>query len=372
MARRTGRSYNPYYPTSRSRIEASLMSGKLGRRPSIFSFSSTATSISRTLIRSLSNSDAARVRAVTFLVSRLFHAERRRKADGPSHKRSSRPASSNAGRKAVPREERHRSNRQDEIHAATRPAPRSPATPSRVVGPRPPTSPAPGLVPHGDAASPRTPAHLENTPATTVTPDPRLPKITLQRPTPQPDSPAPAGLGLSMAEGPPQSPSPNPASPLHSSPPLGAINVPQVQDAALQKFFHDIAEQLQLIGSASPRSSIAMDSPMQSPALSHAGTTALPTPLTTPIETEAPVLPVIQRPKPLRASTDQPVATTHPKNSKRRSYLGDAPARDNVVASFLQSAPVQSEKARNPTPTSTDSKRKSRRMSDYPVQADRS
>ena len=296
-------------------------------------------------------------------------AEKRRKADESNHRRSSRPVSSNATRKAVPREERHRhQTRHDDMHTATRPAPRSPATPSRVAGPRPPTSPALGQ-PIAGATSPRTPAHLDQSsrPPATVTPvDPRLPKIALQRPTPQPESsPAPAGLGLSMAVGPPASPSPNPNVQITSSPPLGGINVPQVQDAALQKFFHDIAEQLQLIGSASPRSSLAMESPMQSPALSQGETTAPSSPLPTPTETEVPVLPAIKRPMPSRANTDQPTSTqtAKPEATKRRSYLGDASARDNAATLNRHSTQLVGEKVRKPITGAKDSRRKSKRMS---------
>ncbi|CAD6587059.1 MAG: hypothetical protein TREMPRED_004650 [Tremellales sp. Tagirdzhanova-0007] len=292
--------------------------------------------------------------------------EKRRKPDESGHRRSSRPVSSNATRKAVPREERHRI-RHDDVHTATRPAPRSPATPSRVAGPRPPTSPALGLMPTAGATSPRTPAHLDQSSRlpSTVTPviDPRLPKITLQRPTPQPESsPAPAGLGLSIAVSPPASPTPSPILSITSSPPLGGINVPQVQDAALQKFFHDIAEQLQLIGFASPRSSLAMDSPMQSPALSQGETTASSSPLPTPTETEAPVLPAIRRPMPSRAATDQPTVTqtAKPEVTKRRSYLGDASERDNAVTFNRHSIQVVGEKVRKPITGAKDSRRKSK------------
>lgn len=235
---------------------------------------------------------------------------------------------------------------------------------------------------------PATPVHLEAKGArgVTVTPvDPRLPKIMLQRPTPSPtDGPAPTtGLGF-MIPAPPPSPSPQPhvntgsVSP-HGSPPLGVvpIAVPHVEDAALQKFFHDIAEQLQLIGSASPRSSIAMDSPMASPALSQGGSTALETPMPTPGPLDGPILqgaqanmPVKSRPPiPPRAQSDAPVPSPKPDlaTQKRRSYLGDATSRDNTMQqtnSTTQRHSIQltGEKVRKSiAPTKTDSKRKSKR-----------
>lgn len=66
------------------------------------------------------------------------------------------------------------------------------------AGPRPATSPAPGLAADSGIASPRTPGHLEKSvkyPTSATPVDPRLPKITLQSPSlHQEGSPAPAGL----------------------------------------------------------------------------------------------------------------------------------------------------------------------------------
>lgn len=190
-----------------------------------------------------------------------------------------------------------------------------------------------------------------------------------------------------MIPAPPPTPSPQPQIPVgivapHGSPPLSvnAINVPQVEDAALQKFFHDIAEQLQLIGSASPRSSIAMDSPMASPALTQGGSTAPGTPIPTPEPIEGAVLqgaqanmPVKPRPPiPPRAYTDVPAPSPKPDlvGQKRRSYLGDATSRDNTMQQTVgpggqrHSIQLTGEKARKSiVPTKTDSKRKSKRKS---------
>lgn len=191
------------------------------------------------------------------------------------------------------------------------------------AGPRPATSPAPGLAADSGIASPRTPGHLEKSvkyPTSATPVDPRLPKITLQSPSlHQESSPAPAGLV-------------SPLRSLHQPLPhqihtarsptarrSAVFIVAQVQDAALRKFFHDIADQLQLIGNASPRSSPAMESSMQSPALSQGESTAPPTPLPTPTEIEAPKPPIIARPMPSRAATDQPTSKHRPETTKRRS-----------------------------------------------------
>jgi hypothetical protein len=284
----------------------------------------------------------------------------RRKRDP---KRSSRPTS--ASRKAVPREDRRRTDSpRKPAPTASRPAPKSPATPSRVAGPRGPSmvdeKPAATIRIVGPPAGPRTPLP-DKSPAAPV--DPRLPKITVQRATPQAEAPATTGLGLSIPA-PPASPSPNA---VPNSPPLGGINVPQVQDAALQKFFHDIAEQLQLIGSASPRSSIVVDSPMGSPALSQGGDNTLPnTPLPTPlpievVSMEKTVAPVKPRPIPTRAATDGPKPSPIPDVQRRRSYLGDASARENV-APQRYSTQIAGEKMRKRIPAISDStKRKSKR-----------
>jgi len=146
---------------------------------------------------------------------------------------------------------RHRRSRPSSTKTASRPAPRSPRA---VQGPRGPRE---------DRVS----ALRQSQP--TGTPE-AVPKITVQKATP-------TGLGLSMnTPTAPPSPSPTPSptpsarpSPL-ASPALPGIHgapitVPQVDDAALQKFFHDIAEQLQLIGSASPRSSLAIEFPNPPP-----------------------------------------------------------------------------------------------------------
>ena len=148
-------------------------------------------------------------------------------------------------------------------------------------------------------SSPMTPPHPLGQVKSVV--DRALPQITVQIPTPQNDnaqipsplaSPSPSPLANAIhtemaplgqvaagAAGSPTptgalpttpSPSPRlgePTSTTPSSPPVGNISVPQVQDAALQKFFHDIAVQLQLIGGASPRSSLAIDVPALLPGL---------------------------------------------------------------------------------------------------------
>lgn len=266
---------------------------------------------------------------------------------------------------------------------ASRPAPpapgKSPMTPSRrnvIGGPRPPSrgatpaaSPNPD-VPHKstirlvqqrelESDSPRTPPQpLTQQPINPISPtptpakyavDPRLPKIHVQVPTPQNDTPLAAGLGLNMPIQPqqPSTPSPAPASErvaasgMTGSPPIGSISVPKVQDAALQKFFHDIAEQLQLIGSASPRSSIAIETPAPTPTLVQ--DELMPSPLQigreyndvdmeAPITSPPPPPPArIERPLPVRAQTDMPVAPPLRQDPvRRRSYLGDASERDNV------------------------------------------
>lgn len=335
-------------------------------------------------------------------------AERRRRES--SHKRSSRSTVPSDLRRPVQRTipEGEGKNRtegsRDRRHArdhqspqATRPAPKSPAPP-RVNGPR--AAPSPVVAAASDIAGqggdvqsrPVTPVHLvpgTATDATTVTPvDPRLPKILLQRPTPSPDVTAQPTTGLGfMIPAPPPSPSPQPqltmtqyttTSP-HGSPPLGVnpIAVPQVQDAALQKFFHDIAEQLQLIGSASPRSSIAMESPLASPALTQGGSTAPATPIPTPEPSNAPILqsaqamPIKPRPSVARANTDGASVgkEQNGQSQKRRSYLGDASARDNTISSRAPnpnrgSLQLTGDKTRRSVIVGkTDSKRKSKRES---------
>ncbi|WWD10158.1 hypothetical protein V865_008292 [Kwoniella europaea PYCC6329] len=326
--------------------------------------------------------------------SRRVTTERRRKPESisSSHRRSTRSTTSTTAsangsvRKAVPREEREKKRERyrssisgdkenTNPHTATRPAPipipavlttKSPATPTaRVIGPRPspnPNEPQDRLVnkhtSNGISLGPRTPAHLEKIveqPSTITPVDPRLPKITLQRPTPgstEQSQIAQTGLGLNLnitnkpttTYSSPPSPSPSPATATATAvglgmqcSALGNINVPQVQDAALQKFFHDIAEQLQLIGSASPRSSIVVpgtstspsgpSSPMASPALSQMEET-ITTP-TTPIIEIPPMMTGINRPAQRRSMTEQPVPNTAPKPklpeiTKRRSYLGDS------------------------------------------------
>ncbi|WVQ98704.1 hypothetical protein IAU59_005835 [Kwoniella sp. CBS 9459] len=362
--------------------------------------------------------------------------ERRRKSENTSsgHRRSTRSTASStitAGtggstiRKAVPRAERERERHaQGEkentnpitTHTATRPAPtpaashKAQTTPgSRVAGPRPSPSPSPNpdLTERGAngssrttatssaaAASPRTPAHLDKAndkvQPFAVTPiDPRLPKITLQRPTPDaqaaqavaaaaPAAIGPTGLGLNINVAPPPSPSPAPSSPplgMAVGAALGNINVPQVQDAALQKFFHDIAEQLQLIGSASPRTSLIGGSPLPSPAISQGETITTPTtpnmdlppvPSPQPRHKDQFRLPEPQanRPAPLRSITEPPQPNTAPRPevSKRRSYLGDATNRDNVYANHVaqpQRHSIGFEKVRKVSGAS-ESKRKSK------------
>lgn len=208
---------------------------------------------------------------------------------------------------------------------------------------------------------PVTPVHLRpaqaESPAATAH-DPRMPKIMLQRATPEATDKVPTGLGFTIPAAPP-SPSPLGQSattaertpipgipggqPVVTAPPLshlGNISVPHVEDAALQKFFHDIAEQLHLIGSASPRSSIAMDSPMASPALSQGGSTAPGTPIPTPGPIDGPILqntanaPVKPRPPvPTRTQSDTPAGTVkvNVHEQRRRSYLGDATSRENTM-----------------------------------------
>ncbi|WVR05278.1 hypothetical protein IAU60_002290 [Kwoniella sp. DSM 27419] len=316
----------------------------------------------------------------------------RRKADAASssHRRSNRStvgssaattAASGTGsvRKAVPREDRERERRSARSHedkensaqhTATRPAPspagpaggstasdRSPTTPtSRVAGPRPAPSPNPDTnSARYSLTSPRTPAHGEKSAPhpSTVTPlDPKLPKITLQKPTPdaqgqsQAQKAAATGLGLNINVAVPSSPSPGPGSPtlpMAVGTALGNINVPQVQDAALQKFFHDIAEQLQLIGSASPRSSLIGGSPLPSPALSQGETVTTPTtptfdiqPLPSPNAPAGPKRESAQAPRPplFRSINEPQVPNTAPKPEigRRRSYLGDVTSRENESA----------------------------------------
>lgn len=222
----------------------------------------------------------------------------------------------------------------------------------------------------------------------------------LQRPTPEGTDKAPTGLGFTIPA-PPPSPSPSPlgqlphtvgntertpipgipgGSALQNSPPLGHvgnINVPQVEDAALQKFFHDIAEQLHLIGAASPRSSIAMDSPMASPALSQGGSTAPGTPIPTPGPLDGPVLqnmasaPVKPRPAvPVRTQSETPAGTVRVNagEQRRRSYLGDATSRENAMAqgaTARQSVQMASKDRKSVGGgKTTDSKRKSKREHD--------
>ncbi|OCF36519.1 CAMK/CAMKL/GIN4 protein kinase [Kwoniella heveanensis BCC8398] len=365
--------------------------------------------------------------------SRRGTTERRRRSENTSssHRRSTRSTTSSTAahggstiRKAVPREERERErnsqshtqadkeNANPAAHVATRPAPaplslhKSHATPgARVAGPRPSPSPSPSPNPdlrdrttNGSArgtssvTSPRTPAHLDkvnSTQPSIATPvDPRLPKITLQRPTPDAQAaPGPTGLGLNINVAPPPSPSPAPSSPplgMAVGAALGNINVPQVQDAALQKFFHDIAEQLQLIGSASPRSSLIAGSPLASPAISQGETITTPTtpnmdlppvPLPQakaqeqPTRVQQPVIAInnsmqANRPAPLRSITEpqQPNTAPRPEVSKRRSYLGDATNRDNVYANQVsqpQRHSIGFEKVRKVSGGS-ESKRKSK------------
>ncbi|ORY33799.1 hypothetical protein BCR39DRAFT_519287 [Naematelia encephala] len=304
------------------------------------------------------------------------HRNERRRKEG--HKRTSRPPSVTAVRKIAPREERRHHDKGESPKTASRAAPATPSRTRQVVGPRAPPPVEAKLDKPSTTGTdgPKTPVNADKVKVqSTITPiDPRLPKITLQRPTPQADtstpSRTPAGLGLSIGAPPSPSPSPSPAPSIYSpsSPPLGGIEVPQVNDAALQKFFHDIAEQLQLIGSASPRSSLAMDSP----ALSQGESTAPPSPLPTPITAEAPTLPpIVTRPVPQRAATTDSgsgsvgVGGPRPVPEKRRSYLGDASARDNVQAHtaahqrFSTQGPL--EKTRKPILSSTsESKRKSK------------
>ncbi|WVW83108.1 hypothetical protein I302_105126 [Kwoniella bestiolae CBS 10118] len=315
--------------------------------------------------------------------SRRITTERRRKPESTTsgHRRSTRSTTSTTTstngsvRKAVPREERDRERHRSSVladqenanpHTATRPAPipipavinpapKSPATPtSRVVGPRPSPNPNEIVNKHvANVVSPRTPAHLEKIveqPSTITPVDPRLPKITLQRPTPgSTEGTAQTGLGLNLNITPISTPATTYSSPPSPSPlaataiglgmqcpaGLGNINVPQVQDAAVQKFFHDIAEQLQLIGSASPRSSIVVPSTgspspstIPSPALSQLEET-ITTP-TTPVMDLPPVMMGAgARPAQRRSMTDQPIPNTaarpkQPEVAKRRSYLGDS------------------------------------------------
>lgn len=285
------------------------------------------------------------------------------------------------------REHREKDKENITPKTASRPAPpapgKSPMTPSRrnVIGPRPPSRGAsPAASPHPDAPtkstirlvqqrevteadSPRTPAQPVVQPANPMSPtpatyavNPRLPKILVQVPTPQNDTPLAAGLGLNMPVQPsqPSTPSPAPAAEraaatgMTGSPPIGSISVPKVQDAALQKFFHDIAEQLQLIGSVSPRSSIAIETPAPTPTLVQdelmpspvqmgresmdvdmEGSVAQP-----PYQTlSTPPQPPARRPLPTRAQTDLPpvpAPTLRQDPGRRRSYLGDASDRDNV------------------------------------------
>ena len=211
----------------------------------------------------------------------------------------------------------------------------------------------------------------------------------LQRATPEATDKAPTGLGFTIPAAPP-SPSPlGQASttaerttipgipggqPALASPVLGHlgnINVPQVEDAALQKFFHDIAEQLHLIGSASPRSSIAMDSPMASPALSQGASTAPGTPIPTPGPVEGPVLqnmanaPVKPRPPvPARTQSDTPTGTVkvNVNEQRRRSYLGDATSRDNTMAQNAANQRHSVQMGKSATAVrAADPKRKSKR-----------
>ncbi|WRT67120.1 uncharacterized protein IL334_004086 [Kwoniella shivajii] len=230
--------------------------------------------------------------------------------------------------------------------------------------------------------TPKTPAHLEKIiehPSTITPVDPKLPKITLQRPTPGTGATvAHTGLGLNLNISVPNSPSPQSgsshiANSTQQAGPgglgmsvvgqgLGNINVPQVQDAALQKFFHDIAEQLQLIGStASPRSSIVIPggdgspssspTPIPSPALSQGENIITPTTPTIEIpplnmtgnnnnnnnnNTYA-IRPTNNR----RSMTEQPTPNTanKPEMMKRRSYLGDVTTRENVFANQSQVQP---------------------------------
>jgi len=56
---------------------------------------------------------------------------------------------------------------------------------------------------------------------------------------------------------------------------------------------------------------------MQSPALSQGESTAPPTPLPTPTEIEAPKPPIIARPMPSRAATDQPTSKHRTKSASR-------------------------------------------------------
>ncbi|WWC90046.1 uncharacterized protein L201_004977 [Kwoniella dendrophila CBS 6074] len=362
--------------------------------------------------------------------SRRITTERRRKPDSSasSHRRSTRSTTSSSTahttttanngsvRKAVPREERerHRSSMSNSSgdkensnpHTATRPAPvpvpavvtsapKSPSTPtSRVIGPRPSPNPnsnsnelqdrLSNVKTNTTSASPRTPAHLEKIieqPSTVTPVDPRLPKITLQKPTPGSTGQTQTGLGLNLNIVVPSSPSPistatnvttastivaNSAPPSPSPLPLvanvglgmqvgqalGNINVPQVQDAALQKFFHDIAEQLQLIGSASPRSSIVVSgngspspSQIESPALSQLEdiitTPTTPTidlaPISHPVNnkvlTNVNNMPVARPVNQRRSLTEQPIPNTAPKPeiTKRRSYLGDSTQNQNNI-----------------------------------------
>lgn len=137
-----------------------------------------------------------------------------------------------------------------------------------------------------------------------------------------------------------------------------------MQDAALQKFFHDIAEQLQLIGSASPRSSIAMDSPTLSQGENSTPNTPNLAQAQAPAQTGS-ATPTVMRPVPTRAMSDQP--TMPPRIGiepvRRRSYLGDASSRENTVAAHGHSAQMVGEKVRKTLPAPMESKRKSRRES---------
>ncbi|WWC69471.1 uncharacterized protein I206_103412 [Kwoniella pini CBS 10737] len=331
--------------------------------------------------------------------SRRISTDRRRKPEPSSastHRRSTRSTTSatasvtsaqSSVRKAVPREERDRQrssmsadkeNNNPNVTTATRPAPvpnpavivgKSPITPtSRVAGPRPISADLQDRLNNkvNNVSSPKTPAHLEKiieNPSTVTPIDPKLPKITLQKPTPNSNgTSAGTGLGLNLniiippspkignTYSAPPSPSPSPISPtavglgMNMLPQiqgqgLGNINVPQVQDAALQKFFHDIAEQLQLIGSASPRSSIIVqNNPSSSPVISALPSPALSqeekiiTPTTPNISVPPPPHPIaMNRPNQRRSMTEQPIPNTAPKPeiTKRRSYLGDSTQREN-------------------------------------------
>ena len=237
-------------------------------------------------------------------------------------------------------------------HRPTRPAPAVPETP------RPGTAAGPSSIAgtvHGPRA-PRSPQQRVAPTPSTVTPgDSKHPKITVQRPTPQPRGAAVAGhgLGLGMHVAPP-SPSPSPASATatahaHAQAQLAlaglpagidTIAVPQVQDAALQKFFQDIANQLALIGSASPRSSIVIDTPSPSPSPKNTGSPVNLSPVVpshgTPLVSAIPLgnhpVAASRRPVPQRTYTQQPARVERPEPTRRRSYFGDATSRTNTAA----------------------------------------